>query len=82
MTDEKRDLILKYLRLIEEGKFISDTRETLGMFYDRIEKETKEKVLNNKDRFWLNGITRELNYGQRVIGKIKIEDLKELKELE
>lgn len=33
-----------------------------------------DKICADKNGFWINGITQELNYRQRIIGKIKIED--------
>jgi len=36
--------------------------------------EGKEQILKDKEGFWINAITKELCYRQRIIGKIKIED--------
>lgn len=33
-------------------------------------------ALRNIKNYWINGITGELNFKQRVVGKIKIEDAK------
>ena len=36
--------------------------------------EGKEQILKDKEGFWINAVTKELNYRQRIIGKIKVED--------
>ena len=36
--------------------------------------KAKKEVFDDKDGFWINAITKELNYRQRIIGQIKVED--------
>ena len=48
-------------------------KETIVLMEEAIEKEFNI-ILNDKEGFWINAITKELCYRQRIIGQIKIED--------
>ena len=40
----------------------------------RIIKSAREDILKDREWFWINAITKELCYRQRIIGVIHIED--------
>ena len=48
-------------------------KETVELMEEAIEKEFN-RILKDKEGFWINAITKELCYRQRIIGKIKVED--------
>jgi hypothetical protein len=48
--------------------------KALDIAIQEAKKEVVDAIFKDKGGFWINAVTKELNYRQRIIGIIKIED--------